>query len=585
MFCTHCGAEVPDGARFCSTCGADLSGQSAPSAASSAFDQTTPRQSVSATSGQTMPQVTSHAAPQPVANPVSDQPVPTQVAPSSCRPRRTFKITAIALLALLVLIGGGVGVWFAFFAPYPISQETFPDSGVRTAVSAQLDLDGNGELSRDEASAATSLTVEDPAEVAGLGKYLPHLEQLTFFGFSSTRVDVTDLGALATLDISGAASITEVSVAGCGALESVIASTDAPLAELDVSGCGQLEELVVPDDTVVSGLDQTPLQELWLPESYRATSEDGTLDDRIDATRDATGVVTEYTDDNGTMSYRYLLERDDAGRVTAVESHNERYGYVMRDELTWEDERVTQVVSSTDGEYRGTTTYVYDEAGNLLESDREGVSTDIEDRTTSTYTYGEDGALLSEVTTNTMSNPRERNVTWEYADGLPVSLTIDQRGSTTGTTTAETRRFDYDDAGNITEVTCESYTSPAYDDDENHANLYKSVTYTYDDEGRIIGALSEALGREATFTYDEAGNLTQVVEKYGGTGSVTAEMTYRRYFVPEERAAIAQPLLQMVPKFQPVTSDEIRSLSAPMFVTCVIDDPLPEASNPLTDAA
>ena len=532
-----------------------------------------------------MPQVTSHTASQPAANPVPGQPVPTQVAPSSRRPRRTFKIVAIALLALLVLIGGGMGVWFAFFAPYPISQEAFPDSGVRAAVSAQLDLDGNGELSRDEASAATSLTIEDPAEVSGLGKYLSRLEQLTVTGTAPTRIDVTDLGALTTLDTSGVANITEISVAGCGALESIVIGTEAPLGQLDVSGCGQLEELVVPDDTVVSGLDQTSLQELWLPESYRATSEEGTLDDRIDVTRDSTGVVTEYTDDNGTISYRYLLERDDTGRVTAVESHNERYGYVMRDELTWEDERIAQVESSTDGEYRGTTTYVYDEAGNLLESDREGISADIEDRTTSTYTYGEDGALLSEVTTNTMTNPRERCVTWEYADGLPVSLTIDQRGSTTGTTTAETRRFDYDDAGNITEVTCESYTSPAYDDDENHANLYKSVTYTYDNEGRIIGALSEALGREATFTYDEAGNLTQVVEKYGGTGSVTAEMAYRRYFVPEERTALAQSFLQLVPKFQPVTSDEIRSLSAPMFVTCVIDDPLPEAPDPLTDAA
>ena len=69
------------------------------------------------------------------------------------RPRRGPILAVIAVAAILLVGGAAVGIWLAFFSPWPIDEASFPDPDVRAAVEETCDKDGNGELSRDEARA------------------------------------------------------------------------------------------------------------------------------------------------------------------------------------------------------------------------------------------------------------------------------------------------------------------------------------------------------------------------------------------------------------------------------------------------
>ena len=166
MFCPSCGEKNPDGAKFCAKCGASL----APAAGST-------------------------AAPAQQAAPAA--------APTPCR---HVPIVAIIVAVVAVLGAIGAGVWFAFFSPWPIDENSFPDPALRAVVAATADTDHNGELSRDEGRALTTLSVEGATSIEGLGGYFPNLAQLTVTGGTLTSLDVSDLPALASLDAASEAA-------------------------------------------------------------------------------------------------------------------------------------------------------------------------------------------------------------------------------------------------------------------------------------------------------------------------------------------------------------------------------------------
>lgn len=109
MFCPRCGATLPDGAGFCSSCGAQLGGA-----------------------------------------PGDHTPPPVQPR------RRSWVLLAVVIAAsVAVIVGCGTVAWLMFFSPYEISEDNFPDPSLRMAVSATYDEDGDGRLSRDEGRAVT----------------------------------------------------------------------------------------------------------------------------------------------------------------------------------------------------------------------------------------------------------------------------------------------------------------------------------------------------------------------------------------------------------------------------------------------
>lgn len=141
MFCPQCGAQVEEGSSFCGECGARLQPDDAARPAAGATD--------------------------------------------AAQPRRKGHIKAIVACAIaaLLLAGAGIGVWFVTRPPLQaIDEEAFPDAGVRAAVSAQLDTDGDGKLSEEEMEGAVELTIDEAEEVSGLGAYLPNLADITVGG-------------------------------------------------------------------------------------------------------------------------------------------------------------------------------------------------------------------------------------------------------------------------------------------------------------------------------------------------------------------------------------------------------------------
>lgn len=147
MFCPKCGAQIPDDARFCGSCGAQL------------------------------------------------RAVEAVAPPRPARPARRRRVAplAIALGVLVVVAATGAVAWFSLFAPYDIDEKNFPDPALRAAVAATYDSDGDGRLSREEGRAVTSMNLSGCAQLSGLGRFFPNVTSLTVTGGSLTALDTSDL--------------------------------------------------------------------------------------------------------------------------------------------------------------------------------------------------------------------------------------------------------------------------------------------------------------------------------------------------------------------------------------------------------
>ncbi|TGY74671.1 hypothetical protein E5332_02305 [Enterorhabdus sp. NM05_H27] len=133
--CSQCGAPMPPDARFCGECGAALSAvvpviQDAPTQEAPSV------QSVVSAGGRA----------------------------SKKRSRRQVAIVG-GVVGVLALTAGAVAILFAtgFFGPHglAINEEAFPDEVIRAAVIAQVDTDGDGELSAEEQQAVTGFVAGD----------------------------------------------------------------------------------------------------------------------------------------------------------------------------------------------------------------------------------------------------------------------------------------------------------------------------------------------------------------------------------------------------------------------------------------
>lgn len=447
MFCTKCGNQMPDGSAFCTKCGAPAGG-AAPTAA---------------------PAPGTAASPRPGA--------------PAAKKKRTGLAIGIAVAAVAVLAVVGFAVWSAFFAPYEINEDRFPDAGLRAAVAAQLDPDGDGKVTRDEARAVESLSIEGASEVAGLGIF-PNLRELRLAGDALASADVADLPALEVLSAEGCPSLSEVTLgdkpalrelalpgtqvtaldlAGAPALESLNAE-GAPLPELSIEACGtlasanlrgtglstldlaangSLTELLVDDAVALENLDATPLREQWVPVScsfFRpavngipAKSEAG--ETALDELGRVTRIDTTLYDEPVAYTYTY----DEAGRVAAMASEGAGLGaqwqmeyddagrFVrassdMGDEqsIVYDDAGQPQSCRFAEGQGGArTVSFAYDEAGRLA-SWTEG-----SDGMAVQWTVGYDGNGAVQSLANRTSDP-DHDTTYEVArdaEGAVQSVT------------------------------------------------------------------------------------------------------------------------------------------------------------------
>ena len=580
MFCPQCGAQVEEGSSFCGECGARLQPDDAARPAAGATD--------------------------------------------AAQPRRKGHIKAIVACAIaaLLLAGAGIGVWFVTRPPLQaIDEEAFPDAGVRAAVSAQLDTDGDGKLSEEEMEGAVELTIDEAEEVAGLGAYLPNLADITVGG-PAVSVDTSDLAALERLDLTGATQLTGIDTHGCPKLTQIGMPAGAPLASLDVSGCESLTGLTVPEGSSLTSLDasgctglteiavpeEVPLDtvditgcgslaqidippatelvgaedsgivELWLPELYSVMMNDWYTTSAIVIERDERGYVQGFDQWSGdTLRASYAFEHDGGGLVSAYTVQHGDSGVSIRNELSWDDGRLLEVTSSSDGSLSSELALSYDDAGGLAETMERYPDSSMND-TTVAYDYTEDGQLASVDTQAPGMNPAHERAEWTYENGVAVQGVYVSEGRTTGTTTHQELAYEYDDAGRIVRVSCPVMTSPAYGDDRNHAGYYFDITYTYDDEGRLAGAACDAIGVSATVSYDDEYHLMEVVETYPDGTQLIGTVSYRRYFCARDAVAQPEELVRVMPSYTCLgesDADMASYAAEPQLVTCYVT--LPDA--------
>lgn len=180
MFCTECGAQLNDGARFCSKCGSEAipvietPTQQEPVQASPAAQPvpTTPVNQaaqvapVVPATQQAVP-VTTLAQHEPVQQMSTTQaavpvpPIPTAQAtlptPRKKGSKRTIGIIAACVVVVVAAVAGIFAWQSGAGSAMRIDETTFPNDIIRAAIEEQLDTDGNGVLEPAEAQTVTAV--------------------------------------------------------------------------------------------------------------------------------------------------------------------------------------------------------------------------------------------------------------------------------------------------------------------------------------------------------------------------------------------------------------------------------------------
>lgn len=586
MFCTSCGAKIPDGSKFCPACGAAqrpvgqpmgasqqnagaVSSAGTSAQASDASQPTAVADGQRAASAAGQPGAAGKsgadavgwpgtgATSQPTATPQAGA-MPQQTAP---QPRRSRRTPIIAAVTVVLVAAAGVLAWLLLFAPFSIDEKSFPDAAVRNVVLTQLDQDGDGKLSRDEASAVTALTASDASTVSGLGHYFKNLDTLQVSGQSATEVATDDLPNLKSLDVSGT-SVQQVDVSKNPKLESVNVS-NTPVSSLDTSNNGELRDIKVAGSKVssldvsknpklekvdadtttqVGGLDQTNLREVdLLTEIHETgTSSQGTSDRYAwKATYNPDGTIASQSGGflgsgitgEKTTTYTY----DDQGRITGASKQ-------------------ALVGSYGDGDY----TYEYDDQGRVTKASSE--------KLTYSYAYDDQGRLASKTTAQSGGSFTDA---YEYDDQGRLVKTTTTGASSSYPGGSQLTYYKYDESGNLTEiqfdggyadsrykydftyddkghVTKSAYSSPSSADP---ANGY-ALTFAYDDQGRIAKVQPGSGGEPYEFSYDDAGRLSQVTYKYGEYSS-TWKLTYGAKTYVKKDAKEPEQAFTMGPVYVP----------------------------------
>jgi RHS repeat-associated protein len=225
---------------------------------------------------------------------------------------------------------------------------------------------------------------------------------------------------------------------------------------------------------------------------------------------DLLGRVIEVTD---ATSKSTTTDYDEWGRVISVttpgnrtttftyNANGQKVGQTnpLSDSQSWTYDDAGQLTSHTD-ELSRTVSYGYDNGG------RKTSFTDGRNKVTY-YTYN----VRNELTE--IDYPDSTSDTWTYNDNGDIA---------TKTTALGTITYEYDDAGRLIEKdysTALTDVTFSYDDDNRTTQMVDgtgTTTYTYDNAGRLTGRSAPSPASAVTFSYDNANRLT--ARTVAGTG-------------------------------------------------------------------
>ena len=579
MFCTNCGKEIKDGAGFCTWCGAKVQKRDDEAPVPAEKPEAAPAP-VPASESEAAPTPAPEPAPEPEIAPAPvPEPTPTQ-APNPAPKKRRGGLIAVIVVAALVIVGAaGFLLWsLVFGSPIAIDEENFPNPAVRSAISEQLDPDGDGKITREEAGAATKLSISGTCDVSGLGAFFPNLTELFIDAEQADDGDtiaVGDLPKLTVLEVANATA-SSIDLSGNKELETLTVSntpitsldlssntqlTDLTLAttevgELDLSANTALESLTiddegdgeitlpatetltaatVPDSRPLSGIESTGLREAWdMTSIYMVPAFFGDASDRADIERDDQGKITSIVANNNRGTDTYDFTYDESGNLigyafSALDSDDVTLAYnedgtiasaegaLTSRHYTYDDQGRVATMELVDEGGPSTTTFTYDEAGNLMSEHT--ASEGSTGYTEVEYAYDEAGTLTKRV---------EREVWTEDVAG------------TGGPGSAETIfEYEYDEAGNCVRTTI---TSGGTNGDKKTDVVEVAVfEATYNEDGSIAEFVANTMGgREPvveTYVYDDRGVLTEI--QGSENGGYNYEFEYERRLVAKDDAAEA----------------------------------------------
>ena len=532
MFCPNCGKEVRDGAGFCTWCGA---------------------------------QIEPLAAAAPAVQPM----------PAPKRRRNRGPLIAAIVIAILVLAGaGGFLLWSTMLAPYEIDGENFPNPAVLSAVSEQLDPDGDGKITREEAAAAAQLTISGTNDVSGLGTYFPNLTTLSIDAEQANDGDVIavgDLSGLKTLEVVNTTA-DSIDLSGNTGLEALAVSNAPDLAGLDLSnneklasltlnttGIGELDlsdntslvtltvdgegegaimlpatetltNVSVPENRPLNGIENTGLREVWDVTSIRSVPASfGDAGARANIERDAQGRIASVVANNSRGTDTYEFSYDEGGNLvgysfSALDSDEVTIAYNENGDIasaegrlssrsyTYDDQGRVVTMNLVDKYGSSTTTFTYDEAGNLI---REFIpDDDSENYVEVDYSYDGAGNLVKRV---------ERE---GWGEGVP--------GTTGPGSIDRIYAYEYDGAGNRIRTTIS--TSSVQNDTVSDVTELAVYEATYDEGGIITKFVANITGSNEsiveTYVYDERGVLVRI--EGSGSWGYDYEFGYGRRLVAKD---------------------------------------------------
>jgi len=547
MYCSVCGAQLPDDSSFCSACGAPV---------------VVPQ-----------PEVQPQPAPQAAQQQAVIQVPVAQPEASAAAPAKNRKPLVIGIVAIVVAALAALGVVFFLNSAHAKTVDLsgggqIKDPRVLTILAA-YDTDNDGTVSEQEAATVESLTIDGASQVNGLGVF-PNLKTLKVSDGSYT-IDISDAPTIVSLDLSGAQvqslnlgkqpNMTTLNLQGANVNTLDLSQTPelqslnvlgTNLEKVDVGSAPKLESLQCDDALAVDGLDKTQLSEYWVvvdvtyvkpvynnavggKTHYAATYDD---QNRLVSILQQNGDNNSYTHEVNT-GYSY----DAQGNLVRVDVTGAEQETI---DITYGQNGLPQMASSSKGR---TYNYQYNDQKQLTSV------TGLTSAGPLQYTYGYDanGRMISAMYSGG-SNGENRQSTFAYDnEGRLLAIDVQQGGMLR-------ERVDYTYASNgiIESVEYKAMGSQGYSESFNidSNGQYGNGNRTTNGGNNMFYSYPSI--RYSGYTYDDNGNLVGVgLTRRDDDKVETATYVYQRIHASPERAprgtmmTVADPMIMGFSAWRP----------------------------------
>ena len=377
-----------------------------------------------------------------------------------------------------------------------ISLAALSDEALKDILSEQADADSDGIVTAKEAENVTALDCA--------GTAVENLDVIQRFT-NLAELDVTDCDSLSVLSVNECPELARLYALG------------SDIAELDLSGNSRLEVLQVDDEVAVSGIEATKLREHWQITHYRQTDYESTVKDAefdgdwsADFQYDRDGSLQEasfHLADNSVLTRNFMYDGDN--RVSVMRESDATGQMTGEVRFAYSGSNISALRYDAGGALISGRYATVDDDGRVIHADSGSADFSVE------YVYDSASGNLTEVNYHEPSGDHTNR--FLYRNGLMVMEDDDVAAGDT----LRDISYEYDDQDR-----CVKRTTTSPDGKE----VLDEAVYSYDKDGRIQ---CEGVSIE----YDEHGNV--VKRSYQGSSGKTgtAEMEYRRVFLPEGQTA------------------------------------------------